>query len=65
MNSLNLAAHGTPEEKLGRAFKLYDLNNDGSINKSEAILVIGVRISYCEKMLILYGYLKNQINIYS
>ena len=38
--AVTISSSGTPEEKLKWAFKLYDINGDGVINRCEMIIVV-------------------------
>ena len=38
--AVTISSSGTPEEKLRWAFKLYDINGDGVINRCEMIMVV-------------------------
>ena len=38
--AVNISSSGKPEEKLDWAFKLYDINGDGVINRCEMIIIV-------------------------
>ena len=40
MLALHVTSNGTPEEKLKWAFRLYDINGDGVINRCEMIIIV-------------------------
>lgn len=43
--AINITAKGDPEKKLKWAFKMYDINGDGEISKSEMLSIIQVEFS--------------------
>jgi Ca2+-binding EF-hand superfamily protein len=38
--AINISSNGNPEQKLNWAFKLYDINGDGVINRCEMIIIV-------------------------
>ena len=38
--AINISSSGSPEQKLNWAFKLYDINGDGVINRCEMIIIV-------------------------
>ena len=42
LQAINIASQGTPEKKLELAFRMYDCNNDGSIDQREMKHIISV-----------------------
>ena len=38
--AINISSNGNPEQKLNGAFKLYDINGDGVINRCEMIIIV-------------------------
>ena len=40
--AINITSAGKPEEKLQWAFQMYDINSDGTIERSEMVEIIGV-----------------------
>ena len=43
MTTLSIASKGNARDKLHWAFKMYDLNGDGQVSRSEATEIIHVR----------------------
>ena len=42
--AINITAKGDPEKKLKWAFKMYDIDSNGSIDRQEMLKIIEVRI---------------------
>jgi len=43
--SMNVAAHGSAEDKLRWAFRMYDVDDDGTVSQSEIVDILKVDVS--------------------
>lgn len=44
-------AKGNPEKKLKWAFKMYDIDSNGSVDRQEMLKIIEVRLKFLNKIL--------------